>query len=1830
MSKTHGLSAAAPTNADVDPQADPPAPAHVYSWDFDFGLGPWTSWLAPSVVTEPGGVVEQFTRLQAPGSVDYNHIDGIGAIWLVAHLSTPTLGSPGALNLRDAEFQMTVRGTDFDINGGQLVLWATRYVPETALTENFYFGLQVTNWANTGSDMAGQITDEWVTITLRISDDPADWTYAGNQESLEGDWADRYVPFDLGQTLSNIDATLHLVVLNEDPDDAPTGFLDLSNITLRTQTPAIPEALSGLNPEVHYGLEDQVASGILAGDPAVNVAEAVFALVEGSAANGVVVIDPDTGAFSFTPPADYYGPSATAGYATFRYTVSDGTVTSDPITVVVYVGGINDAPVVSGRDEAVEIAGGQPFVHTLFSGSDIDGNRLGFEIVAGSVVGGSVDLDVRTGRYTFTPTDSFSGAASFRYRVTDGQLDSGEKQVVLTVLPAGQQAAALTFSDAEAMLIAGDFDGWTHAVVRLADAGDVNAGYHYGTWLNDGSNGIARDRTLSRHYLELAEGVVPDAHLQLATLYISGEGGERDYGRARILLEALPEDRTAIYRLATLDDLGLGAPQDRARAVEGYLEASRLGNAEAAYTLGRRYLTGEGVTASAEDAYFWLGVGLKFNAAPNISIFHDLLTLNMATAARTLNPQQIANLDAAILDWDPGEATPVNDTPQLGGADTVGGQAIPGAPVSGVLSAGSDLDGDGLTYALVDGSVQNGSVVIDPETGAFTFTPSPGFTGTGAFGYVITDGQDNSETRTVSFAIEAGTQAASDLGGTDEAATLSVAAGSGLLANDFAAPSGGAIAVSAVDGLVGNVGVAVVGDWGSLTVQADGSWVYTPSAAARTLLEGDTVTDSFTYTVTDQLGNSSSSTLTVTVNGSDGTVLSGSGVLIGTAFGDEITGGAAADVLIGLGGDDRLIGGTGAANEMYGGAGDDTYVLATTGDSIVENAGEGTDRVETNAASHHLGANVEHLTYTGTASFTGVGNGLSNIIEGGAAYDVLIGLGGDDILSGGAGAANEMYGGTGDDIYIVASAGDSLIESAGEGVDTVQTALAAYTLASAHVENLTFTGTGAFTGTGNSGANTIAGGAGDDILSGRGGIDTLVGGAGTDTASYAAATGAVDVRLNSSAARNDGDGATDVLSGIENLTGSAFDDLLIGDGGANVLTGGAGRDTLLGLGGNDVLIGGSGLANQLQGGTGDDRYVVSATDSIVELAGEGTDTVETALASFTLGNHLENLISTSGLAFTGTGNGLDNVITSGAGNDTLGGGGGNDTLDAGDGDDLVRGGAGNDVLSGGAGVDTVDYSLAAAGVTVRLNTGQTTVDGDGGIDTLSGFENVLGSAFDDLLIGSSGANTLTGGAGRDTLLGLGGNDILIGGAGLGNQMQGGTGDDTYVVSANDTLIEVAGEGTDLVLASVAAFTLAANIENLTYTGASAFAGTGNASDNVIIGGVGADTLSGLAGHDTLLGGAGNDILNGGTGDDAMSGGLGNDRYSVDSVGDIVTELAGEGTDTIETTLATYTLGDNVENLTFLGAGGFTGVGNALNNVITGGIGNDSFIAGVGSDTFIGGAGTDTVDYSAVGAGVTVKLAALAATNDGQGGADVLNGIENVIGTAFDDMLFGDGNANVLTGGAGRDVLLGLAGDDVLIGGDGVANVLQGGTGNDRYVVSAVGDSVIEFAGEGTDTVETTLASYNLSANVENLTYTGSGGFTGRGNALNNTITGASGSDTVVVAGLQAQYLIEAITGGYRVTDLDAVADGNDGVDTLVGIEFLRFRDGTTLDLSTLGGGAAPLMNDKVQEPLVLTTDDLSGGTDAGHLLDRVFDDRHALTVGEGGEIVRPHHWDDWA
>lgn len=683
---------------------------------------------------------------------------------------------------------------------------------------------------------------------------------------------------------------------------------------------------------------------------------------------------------------------------------------------------------------------------------------------------------------------------------------------------------------------------------------------------------------------------------------------------------------------------------------------------------------------------------------------------------------------------------------------------------------------------------------------------------------------------------------------------------------------------------------------------------------------------------------------------------------------------------------------------------------------------------------------------------------------------------------------------------------------------------------------------------GGSGADTLDGGSDNDLISGGAGANVIIGGSGVDTLDYSTATGDVTVDLNEGRAVNNGYGAQDLISGIENLVGSAYNDILIGEGGANVLTGGEGADYLIGLGGNDQLIGGAGAANTLQGGVGDDSYLVSAVgDSLIEFADEGLDRVFTSLSTLTLRDNFEELYYTGSGSFTGYGNADANLITGGSQIDNLYGGGGDDTLNGGSwGADHLYGGAGNDRLVGMALAGaTANYSLAAGGVYANLASGLASNDGDGGVDTFVNIERLVGSNFADVLIGNGLANVLNGGLGRDVLVGGAGDDLLMAGSGAANELYGGTGDDRFRLFAiGDTVIENAGEGYDTVESWVqSTYTLRNNFEALVFKGAGDFHGTGNTLNNAITGGAGNDVLAGLDGADVLSGLAGNDILDGGVGDDRLFGGDGEDLLRGGAGDDFLT-----------------------------GEGG--------RNVMIGGLGNDIMQGDGGTPTDFA-----TVDYSGAGSAVTARVNGQG--NDGDGGTDTLSNIDAVIGSAFNDLLIGDGNANTFLGGAGADTLLGFGGDDTLIGGAGAANTLQGGTGNDVYVVTAVGDSVIEMDNEGIDRVETNLSAHTLRANVENLTYTGTTAFSGVGNALNNIIIGGvagdtlsslggndwidggGGTDIFVMRGVQSEYSIQFNGDNFIITDNVA---GRDGVDTVFHVERIQFGDGSVL---TLPAPAAP-------------------------------------------------------
>ena len=249
-------------------------------------------------------------------------------------------------------------------------------------------------------------------------------------------------------------------------------------------------------------------------------------------------------------------------------------------------------------------------------------------------------------------------------------------------------------------------------------------------------------------------------------------------------------------------------------------------------------------------------------------------------------------------------------------------------------------------------------------------------------------------------------------------------------------------------------------------------------------------------------------------------------------------------------------------------------------------------------------------------------------------------------------------------------------------------------------------------------------------------------------------------------------------------------------------------------------------------------------------------------------------------------------------------------------------------------------------------------------------------------------------------------------------MAGGLGDDTYVVdNLGDVVTELADSGIDTVLSSVN-WTLGANVEKLTLTGTANLAGTGNELGN------------------TLTGNAGNNVLNGGAGVDTMAGGLGNDTYVVDSAGDVVTEAANQGTDTVEAWLG-WTLGANVEQLRLMGTANLDGIGNELKNVLTGNAGNNLLNGAAGADTMAGGLGDDTYVVDNAGDVVTEAV--------NQGTDTVQSRVDWTLGANFERLVLtgtsglkGTGNtlANTLTGNAGNNVLEGGAGADTMAGGRG--------------------------------------------------------------------------------------------------------------------------------------------------------------------------------------------------
>ncbi|UUZ65418.1 calcium-binding protein [Polaromonas sp. P1-6] len=846
---------------------------------------------------------------------------------------------------------------------------------------------------------------------------------------------------------------------------------------------------------------------------------------------------------------------------------------------------------------------------------------------------------------------------------------------------------------------------------------------------------------------------------------------------------------------------------------------------------------------------------------------------------------------------------------------------------------------------------------------------------------------------------------------------------------------------------------------------------------------------------------------------------------------------------------------------MEGGTGDDTYEVDSAGDVVIEVAGQGLDAVNA-SISYTLADTLENLTLAGQGNLSGVGNAADNVLVGNDGNNTLTGLTGNDVLDGGLGA-DLMYGGAGDDTYVIDHAGDLIIEAAGEGTDTARSRIS--TTLAANTENLTLVGINAIDGTGNNLGNVLVGNIAANMLDGGAGADVMRGGRGNDL--YI-----VD-DVGDVVVENAGEG-TDAIqasvsytlsANVENLTltgnaiaasGNNLANILLGNAQANVLDGAAGADVMIGGAGDDtyhvdqlgdsvveadgggidtvvstidytlgthlenltlagnavnatgnsqvnVLIGnaqanrldaGAG-ADQMAGSAGDDTYVIDdAGDNVVELAGEGTDTV-LASVSYSLAANVENLTLVGTADTHATGNDLDNLITGNSGTNQIDGGAGADQLSGGAGNDLyvVDNAADSVVELADEGVDTV-----LAGVSYKLSADVENL-------TLTGTADLgaTGNDLDNTLQGNAGANALDGATGADA-------------------MAGGAGDDTYVVdNTGDAVIEAGDEGTDTVLSTVS-YGLSAHVENLTLTGTADIDAAGNDLANTLTGNIGANTLDGLAGAD------------------AMAGGAGNDTYVVDNAGDTVIEYLDEGVDTVWSSVS-YSLSNDVESLALTGAADIAATGNALNNTLTGNDGHNLLDGSSGADAMAGATGDDTYVVDDVGDAVTEWFDA--------GMDTVLASINYVLPQHVENLRLA-GNAIMATGNALDNQLYGNALDN-LIDGDAGADQLAGAAGDDTYVVDNAGDTVIEWAGGGNDTILADV-SYGLSDNVENLTLTGTADLAATGNTLSNGILGNTGNN-LIDGGMGA----DVMAGGagndrYTVDDaLDTVTEAvAEGVDTI--------------------------------------------------------------------------------
>ncbi|MEG3857172.1 Ig-like domain-containing protein [Microcoleus sp. Z1_C4] len=661
------------------------------------------------------------------------------------------------------------------------------------------------------------------------------------------------------------------------------------------------------------------------------------------------------------------------------------------------------------------------------------------------------------------------------------------------------------------------------------------------------------------------------------------------------------------------------------------------------------------------------------------------------------------------------------------------------------------------------------------------------------------------------------------------------------------------------------------------------------------------------------------------------------------------------DELHGYQGNDTIEGGN--DNDVLYGQGDKDFLQGGDGDDVLygeDNGKTGGNYDGSNDKDTLEGGNGKDTLFGGLSDDLLLGGNDDDILSGEAGNDILRGEAGNDFLDGGGG--NDSLNGEDGSDSLFGRGGNDFLEGFG-GKDYLNGGDGNDRLFS-HEDDDILRGEGgndhlaSWTGNdaldGGDGNDSLYGEGDNDTLSGGNGSNVLDGGDGTDTADYRFSTGAVDVNLNNGKAQFSGN--TDLLTSIENVIGSANNDLVIGNAGNNTLSGQAGNDILLGEIGNDLLSGNEGNDefhgwegnDTLEGGTGNDTLYGQQNDDWIRggdgndaLYGEGNGSPDSTSNDLLFGDAgddslfggvgIDNLNGGDGDDYLAGGTGNDNfnadvgndTIDGGDGNDNLNGGDGNDSLFGGIGDDYFNAGTGNDLIIGGEGNDTLfllgnnsDYKIR------ETSTGWEVIAANGDVKTVIGVENFRYQNYsNDTLTGTQNNDTLQGGEGNSLIYGRSGNDFLSGGEGNdklygeeGNDnLDGGAGDDSFFAgTGSDTInggrgfdrLFLSGPRTDYKITPTSTgrqlttskgdITIVTwDVEDILYEMVSNDSLTGTQNNDALQGGQGNSLIYGRSGNDSLSGGGGNDTVYGEEGNDNLDGGAGDDNLYPGAGSDII-------------------------------------------------------------------------------------------------------------------------------------------------------------------------------------------------------------------------------------------------------------------------------------------------------------------------------------------------------